>query len=341
MFALRNPRDIFPSNGIIIDINLTEAKTKFFFFGCWNDNLNATKNIIKKINDSDDFSFGIVNGDNFYPTKTKDDNGTKRKIFDMQSVEKGFNVLKNFKNPIYCALGNHEVDNLNNCETLLKELEYSKNSNINFPAGYYCLNITNGSKNNIKIFVLDTNLLENNFCYEQSDRTVESSAMTKWLSEQLIHATSNQIFIVGHYPLFYIKKSKFVINPVMKEINDIILSSQKHMYYLASDIHNYQHIVYKNINQFIIGTGGAHLDEINTLSGYMEIEKDFSIYDTKKSYGFLKIVLQNESVEMNFIDVDDVNHEELSIIPVVSGGYFNLKYIKYMNKNEKLIKNLK
>ena len=84
---------------INIDINTGADPIKFFFFGCWNDDITITEKIINNINDSS--KFGLVNGDNFYPIKFTNESGHKIKNYDMNTIKKGFDILKKFLNSAF------------------------------------------------------------------------------------------------------------------------------------------------------------------------------------------------------------------------------------------------
>jgi hypothetical protein len=172
-------------------------------------------------------------------------------------------VLKSFARHIFMALGNHEVDNNETCLTLLNEIKECTESHLMLPTNYYCLNVDNNMGHKLKILIIDTNLFEENLCYNEDSRIESRDLMMAWLRIQILD-TNEPILIVGHYPLFYFKKGSFTTNETMIQIYELLISfSPKKFYYLASDVHNHQHIMHKNIEQYIVGSGGADLDAID------------------------------------------------------------------------------
>ena len=350
---LINSNEIFESQrGININLNFGDFDIKFFFFGCWNKNIDMTQQIINKINSDNTILFGIVNGDNFYPNKYTDADNNTIKEFNLDKIELGFNVLKNYNKNIYVSLGNHEVDNPIRCATLITEINNSRDTKINMPTNYYSLSITNNRGDNMKIIIVDTNLFEKNFCYNENIRNSTKIEMLKWINRIIIETPVNiPLIIVGHYPLFYLKKKKdkpekFILNEDTFELYNIIIASNRKIYYLASDIHNYQEIQHKNIHEFIAGTGGADLDDIENRYRRSEYNIDdniFSIIETTKNYGYIKLELCNckRNILNNFVKIESsVNDFKLDsgIIESKVGGSYKIKYDKYIYKINKINK---
>jgi hypothetical protein len=302
-----------------------------------------TEAIMKKLDDS--FRFGLVNGDNFYPTKTEI-LGKKHKNYDDmdQKIEKGFSILrKNFTRKIFISLGNHEVDNPGPCLTLLSEIEKSRGSNLIIPTNYYSLNIFNKKGDKLKLFVLDVNLLEDNLCYDDKSREEHKLNMMQWLSTHIekikssANVTEYVYAVMGHYPLFYFdKKGNFVVNQTTIQILRLLKSmSPLKIYYFASDVHNYQYIKHENIHQFIVGTGGAKLDNMPEILQSSEFtrmdvaneEGDFTIMGAKKMYGSLILTLEKGTLNHTFDPLEDG----------MQGGNFTDKFFKYSVKNEEII----
>lgn len=285
----RNIRELFPySPGLIYSVDTFDKPISFFFFGCWNKNTAMTQLIIDDAKVNKNILFGIVNGDNFYPTVIKRDGRTVSKVHDQNNVTIGFRILKSFGKHIFLALGNHEVDNNDKCLTLLNEIRECKESNLMLPTNYYCLNINNDNGHKLKILIIDTNLLEENLCYDDDSRAEYREFMMAWLRIQLLDSDA-PILIVGHYPLFYFKKGSFTTNETMIKIYELLISlSPQKIYYLASDVHNHQHIEHKNIVQYIVGNGGADLDTIDG-SALGEHTNEYGIHrilDAQLCYGY-------------------------------------------------------
>ena len=93
---------LFPTTkGLEYDVNVNSNKILFFFFGCWNEDIEQTRKIINSTIST--IPFGIVNGDNFYPVTTKTvvstadgDKIVKNKDFNPARVGLGFDILKYF-----------------------------------------------------------------------------------------------------------------------------------------------------------------------------------------------------------------------------------------------------
>ena len=156
------------------------------------------------------------------------------------------------------------------------------------PTNYYCLNINNNAGHKLKILIIDTNLLEENLCYNDDSRAEYIEFMMAWLRIQLLDSDA-PILIVGHYPLFYYKKGSFATTREMSQIYYLLISlSHQRIYYLASDVHNYQHIEHKNIVQYIVGNGGADLDAIDSsaLGEHLSEYGVHTILDAQFCYGY-------------------------------------------------------
>ena len=113
----------------------------FFHFGCWNidgciPELSNTKQIVEHIKSQNmKYKFGIIAGDNIYPTKQKkaksekskegkdekskkDKEGKKSKegkedkikTFDQAILFEGIKCIKSIGIPIYSVLGNHDIE---------------------------------------------------------------------------------------------------------------------------------------------------------------------------------------------------------------------------------------
>ena len=94
----RNIKELFRySPGLIYSVDTFDKPISFFFFGCWNKNTTITQHIIDDANANTNILFGIVNGDNFYPTVIKENGRTISKIHDQNNVTIGFSILKSFR----------------------------------------------------------------------------------------------------------------------------------------------------------------------------------------------------------------------------------------------------
>lgn len=323
--------DLFPKK-IDFDLDCGDKQINFFFFGCWNQNRNATEKIIEQLNsdDASNYSFGIINGDNYYKSSRPDPENPDEKIKfdDMTTIQKGFDILKKSSHKLYLTLGNHEVDNKQTCETLRLELAQIPNSNIIFPHNYYSLHCYNNEGKHIKILFIDSNLFGANLCYDNNSSKLEKYKMLNWIEMHLKMTQPNvKILIVSHEPLFNIKIKKgvrnFVTNTLLDELFDLLTSPViytdpntlelipiiRPIYFFASDIHNYQYWKCKNITQIIAGTGGANLDDIensNEVRTFTSPNREDTIYDifsSNMSYGYLKVQIIDDNIDHTFIPI--------------------------------------
>lgn len=281
---------------------------RFFFFGCWNKERNATANIIELINNENICTFGVVCGDNVYPVKDKENN---TKVAQKSDIIEGFNILKRFRHNIYVGLGNHEVDTTLQCQALIDEKQEAT-SNIIMENNYYSIDVIDIESQTLvsKIIILDTNLLEENTCYGEHNEN-EENAMINWLQNELSECLATNVtpIVAGHYPLFYFKQNKttlnidFMINHMMNKFTDIFTNFKHPIYYLCADVHNYQHILHDNITQHIVGTGGAEQDPIfdASISFTMNVgDKIFHIIRCAQKYGYLHVDVANNIVTGEF-----------------------------------------
>jgi hypothetical protein len=129
----------------------------FFHFGCWNvdgciPQSSNTKQIVEHIKSQImKYKFGIIAGDNIYPTKQKtaksekskkDKEGKKSKegkedkikTFDQAILFEGIKCIKSIGIPIYTVLGNHDVEYAdiikNYSSWILSPLEQNQTKNI-------------------------------------------------------------------------------------------------------------------------------------------------------------------------------------------------------------------
>ena len=107
----------------------------FFHFGCWNidgcmPQSSNTKQIVEHIKSQNmKYKFGIIAGDNIYPTKQKKEKSEKSKegkdekskkdkegkedkikTFDQAILFEGIKCIKSIGIPIYSVLGNHDIE---------------------------------------------------------------------------------------------------------------------------------------------------------------------------------------------------------------------------------------
>jgi len=303
-----NIKTIFDNTQRNVQVFTNNNKLNFFFFGCWNQNLQATSDIINNINNENLSQFGVVCGDNVYPTKTND-----VKISQLSDIQNGFNVLNIFNGDIYLGLGNHEVDSTEPCRALFDEKE-NTGKKLFMPNNYYSIDVVYQTTNELlsKIIMIDTNVFESNTCYGTYDVIAETN-MLEWLNNELLSCENITPIITGHYPLFFFKYNKdtsthdFQFNYTTEKLFDILLNYKKPVFYLCADIHNYQHIITSNITQHIVGTGGAQQDKICEVDNvftlpfsYVDKQQPFIVVKCQQKYGHLLIDIENNIVTGEF-----------------------------------------
>jgi hypothetical protein len=109
--------------------------------------------------------------------------------------------------------------------------------------------------------------------------------------------TVKNIIIIGHHPIIakVSKKESNVFKPepglinLYKKLKDVV--EDKKIYHLCADTHFYQkgivHIRDFKINQYIVGTGGADLDNlpVEPMSEMYE-DVNYEILEQNRNYGF-------------------------------------------------------
>lgn len=354
----------------VLDL-LEKEEFKFFFFGCWNKGCysnNPTDQIINKIR-INDYDFGIVDGDNIYPIKTKKIN-IKSKIFNIKDFNSGFDCLNKLDKKVFLTIGNHDIEN---CYLLCRQQLYK---NIILPHNFYKLTVFyNNKKSCAVILFLDTNLMdpqinefkmnieinkleEDNYCkksvdiqelkkcYNEQKFTFDNSKQIQWIEEEITNYNAlninKQLFIVGHFPIVtfkHKKTNKFMIDNSLAFLSNLHINTLNY-YYLAADTHNYQLYKFKNGYQVISGTGGADLDdiELNNIENYHLIEKlNFELIEATKSYGYTEFNIINNKVEFKFVPINPL----ISMIKfnkgnIVNYGGYYYKYLKYKQKYNNL-----
>lgn len=207
-----------------------------------------------------------------------------------------------------------------------------------------------------------TNLDDNIGCYRELEFGKDVPNMAKLQEKQKSkvleilsrNTDKNNIILIGHHPIISTKsktkdgKTKLQVDYLMgliEMIYDLVntLEEGKRIYYLCADTHLYQKgtITFSNnkqIQQYIVGTGGAELDDTNP-SKELIIEKDDNIsphikkYEIEaniKSNGYLECNLSSEGLVANFVKVET----GASASANVTGGS-RKKTIRYKNKKTK------
>ena len=258
----------------------------FLFVGCWNNpNTRDYEYVFERIR-ADPITTLILGGDNIYPFK--DEHGNKR--YNVGEVEKGFDIARQGKELVYTTLGNHNIGNPEVFDKI-KEL-YS------ITTTYYCVHFADDHS----LVFLDSSLFKKGG--EPLDR------MFEWLKELL--GRIGPYYLVQHYPIASIRYDDTSILPHKNSLLKIIQYNLP-ISILCSHAHVFQHglITFqstphtngeraspnlgpqtKEIHQYIVGTGGAILDNPPSIDDTGVSEGKFFSYTvlhTQKTHGYSRI----------------------------------------------------
>ena len=245
--------------------------------------------------------FISVAGDNYYPKKSTDNTGAKKKIISPEDLDRGFRELPD-EPEIYMILGNHDLDTNNDeeqptlfvndksnvesgCNIMTLQQDSIKNiSNIHFELFKAVL-----MRDDTLVLMVDTSMYEDEAneyleCYNIFLREDYSLAELRDYQEGLIMDAIDKyqnglknLILIGHHPIIGTKAKK---GKVIKPLNDIpffnpVLAKiygkipDANFYYLCADLHLYQKGTVEiemddgvmSIEQHIVGTGGTKLDD--------------------------------------------------------------------------------
>ena len=262
----------------------------FLFVGCWNNpNTHVYKHVFEKI-EADPVTTLVLGGDNIYPVK--DARGNKR--YNVDEVQKGFDIARRGKTHIFTAVGNHNVTNSS---------VYEKEKNIyGLVSPYYCVHFTDG----YSLIFLNSLYAINN----DDEYTDELEAMLEWLKG--IVSTGIKYYLVQHHPISGIRgkgpwtlpNKNRVLSILQYNLPIAILCSHLHFFQIGEiEFHNKSNkenssphfgASIKKIPQYIVGTGGAKFDEPPSASSQSIVEGEgifkYTITDTQKINGYARIV---------------------------------------------------
>lgn len=245
--------------------------------------------------------FISVAGDNYYPKKSTDNAGAKKKIISPEDLDRGFRELPD-EPEIYMILGNHDLDTNNDeeqptlfvndksnvesgCNIMTLQQDSIKNiSNIHFELFKAVL-----MRDDTLVLMVDTSMYEDEAneyleCYNIFLREDYSLAELRDYQEGLIMDAIDtyqnglkNLILIGHHPIIGTKAKR---GKVIKPLNDIpffnpVLAKiygkipDANFYYLCADLHLYQKGTVEiemddgvmSIEQHIVGTGGTKLDD--------------------------------------------------------------------------------
>ena len=232
------------------------------------------------------------------------------------------------------------------CRVIDAEIEFAKNKDSKIKIFDYKteLIVEEMQETNTLCIMVDTNFEEPLDCYssllKEEDKhlnreqiNAEQKTMIKKIIDNYKNKNQNPIQNVcffGHHPLLCLKEKKgkvileddnmewnhFLFHVIVDEENG--LQDIPHKYYFCADLHHYQTgvVTITNgdktiiINQYIAGTGGAHMDPKITKDKIIEEEhlRKISIRDITSSY------VMNQSIEKNGFLIIDYTTPKLSVV---------------------------
>jgi hypothetical protein len=261
----------------------------FLFVGCWNNpNTYDYKHVFERI-EADPIKTLILGGDNIYPVK--DARGNKR--YNVNEVQRGFDIARRGKTHIFTAVGNHNVTNSS---------VYEKEKNLyGLVSPYYCVHFTDGYS---LIFLNSLYAINDDDAY-----TDELEAMLVWLKD--IISKEIKYYIVMHHPISGIRgkgpwtlpnKNK-ILSILQYNLPIAILCSHLHFFQTGEiEFHNTTNenssphfgSSVKKISQYIVGTGGAKFDDPPSSSSHTITEDGdkfkYTVTDTQKINGYTRVV---------------------------------------------------
>ena len=338
--------DIMENTNNEVDIELYmeihSNKIHFGHFGCWGlDGCAESGEFRKVINNqlADNLNFNIVTGDNVYMNE----------IYDKNILDGGIDCLNNLSFPSYAILGNHDVMqcNIMNDQIDRTELKMSKGklmvdlseSKWVMPHNYY--NLVVKSKNtNVEFIFIDTNLFndyaEDCYKYLQNKKSISRKKrlgeMLQWFENTIEKSVSDIIIIVGHVYLFgYIRPDDMYGNTNENDDDKIVslmhvekllyilnkYCKHRKIYYMCSDIHNYQYVRFTGNNEYIglnidiitAGIGGGIPDPLPKSSiGRTDDIKignenigDIELLDKDTPYGYLHHIIDESELKTFYV----------------------------------------
>jgi hypothetical protein len=296
------------------DITSATDCNKFIFFGCWNNinckNEYIYRNIVL---DNIAIKETAINqlylaGDNWYSNK-KRINKSDFKLYFTEVLRTGYEKLYGMSKEIYIAVGNHDVASDTTGDLLQKDcsintqkyyLQQIKEANkvISVPTLELLLEkseelkedalCSNGiyiyvdnigvryNKDNI-IIIINTNKLDDitsGYQYLEDVRRKIEEVKEEQRERGSGGISGEQIFVMGHIPLFTFKKDKIAMHDIDKnnleyrrliaKLYDIL--ADNNIIYLCADTHNFSIMKIEHNGKVVIqitaGTGGADPDLI-------------------------------------------------------------------------------
>lgn len=204
----------------------------------------------------------------------------------------------------------------------------------------------------------------------QSLITLQNNQRDKTIDHINKNVNIKNIIFTCHHPIIEIKtkEDKLKETPLEKMVEFLFPFQEikdKKFYHLCADVHLYQSSDIKitkgeetmEIKQYVVGTGGAKLDddnkniENNRFNNPRTIYKEnyhytytYKLDESKPTNGFLDCKVENNEIKFTFIDINNpiLQPEPTAIIlppgppaPPSSFGGFNKKKYKFITKKRK------
>ena len=303
---------------------MSEANKQIVLFGCWNKDFcnpenpgdsNAFGKVVAGIKGDKTLNpeFLVVLGDNYYPSKHKDEiTGKKTKTFNYQALRSGFECLSTIERPVHLLLGNHDLEETTKFlglprltkdkRCVIIDSQKALVETMKKRDGSKLIDLTTTSKlwgSTLMVFI-------NSMFYTKDAADFVTCYLKHYENKQMnvgdiIEAEKNvvlssinrilalglpikNVIVCGHDPLVSnkMKKGKPIdiklnqygsqlFTDIYKMLPPDRLLPPANIYYCCADVHNYQTTPVQialdksgktlNINQIVIGTGGAHLDD--------------------------------------------------------------------------------
>ena len=260
-------------NSNMTTIDKAKPLVPFLFMGCWNEDDSPRVSVAKAIM-KNPIETLVLGGDNVYPQKLRIGNATDfTRVYSQKTLMNGVHMLHG--KDIYAALGNHNVGG-----PMLKL--QSSLTEWTMPNRYYSVNFTDYS-----LVVIDSNLIDDAETFDN---------MNKWLLETInkLKVERRKYYYVQHDPFISFGKKKITVFPKLTEILGV-LANYPPIAILCADTHNYQKGTLKIgdviIQQYVVGTGGAHPDYAKGKNGDSHTTMDitYTMESHIPGYGYLEI----------------------------------------------------
>lgn len=328
---------------------------KFITFGCWNKDMcnpenpnNGMSLVFNNLKKEDFYDFLILSGDNYYPLKNKQ---LQKKTFNEENFNSGFKCLSDLDKETYILQGNHEYLDIiddQNCQSIIKQEEIIReNPKLIF---FDEVKFKFDELTKTLIVMIDTTILSEfdkedidrnlHTCYQNSLKETKVQEIINKILSQVKHILASykyqKLIFVGHHPILSIKikknDPKYIFSetiPNNTNINSLLdfflnikdnIKDINKIYYLCADVHFYQKSIINiddlEIEQYIVGTGGADLD--NIYNGKIDISKfkkkikkgiknfDFQIIEQFKNFGYLIVNLTLDGPNFEFKKIGQI-----------------------------------